>query len=354
MDAKGTKSSAHPASREAGLRYSIPFNGDWALLRRALASGQVIEVYFAAGPMDGKVWNLFGADPDASDDLGVDDARQLVELCHQQGVRANLLCNAPTLYFAGREALLALIREIAPDAVTISDPMAIAPLAAAFPDVDLQASLIMDLDSREKLRQALQRGVGTVTLPARFARDVRALAQVHELKAEFPRFRTKLIANMDCAYDCFLLSHHYMLGVLESVRATTDVRGPADDVYRCASCFNPTQSPQHFIRVPFIRPEDVGYYEQLGTVDALKLIYRCMPTPVLERVFRAYFERRYDGNLFDLIVEKRAVKDGPPRQMCDNTGFPEGFVQKVSRCDKDCTRCRYCEDVAVATCCSVA
>jgi len=335
------------------VRFSIPFNGDLKLTEWALSSGQVSEVYFATGPMDGKVWNFFGGGHEVSTDPAVEQIRQLIDLCHRSEARANLLLNAATLYFAERDPLLEFVRVVAPDAVTISDPMAIVPFKEAFPDLDIQASLIMNLDSVEKLRQALQRGVGTVTLPGRFSRDVRALARINALKTEFPRFRIKLIANMDCAYDCFLLPHHYMLGVFEGMRDGQPDGARAEGVYACESCFNPPPTPEHFIRVPFIRPEDVPYYDELGCVDALKLIYRSSPSPVLERVFRAYFERRYDGNLFDLIVEKRRVKDGPSRMMCDNTRFPKGFVRKVTRCDKECTTCSYCGRVAVATRCSV-
>lgn len=56
----------------------------------------------------------------------------------------------------------------------------------------------------------------------------------------------------------------------------------------------------NYIRAVWIRPEDLGIYESLGYRD-FKLLERNAPTEVMVRRVKAYAERRYEGNLLDLI-----------------------------------------------------
>jgi collagenase-like PrtC family protease len=58
--------------------------------------------------------------------------------------------------------------------------------------------------------------------------------------------------------------------------------------------------PAKFIKADWIRPEDLAYYEELG-VDSIKLVNRGMRTENLVRIVEAYTQRRYEGNLLDLL-----------------------------------------------------
>jgi len=58
--------------------------------------------------------------------------------------------------------------------------------------------------------------------------------------------------------------------------------------------------PQDFIRSTWIRPEDTIHYEESG-IDSFKLIDRGMTTQALTRIFQAYIDRHYEGNLMDLF-----------------------------------------------------
>ncbi len=58
--------------------------------------------------------------------------------------------------------------------------------------------------------------------------------------------------------------------------------------------------PVNFIYSQWIRPEDLGFYEEAG-IDAVKLIDRRSPTETIIKVTRSYRQGRYDGNLLDLL-----------------------------------------------------
>lgn len=58
--------------------------------------------------------------------------------------------------------------------------------------------------------------------------------------------------------------------------------------------------PVNYIFSPWIRPEDLHFYESLG-YTRFKILERDAPTQALIERTRAYNDRRYDGNLIDII-----------------------------------------------------
>jgi hypothetical protein len=77
---------------------------------------------------------------------------------------------------------------------------------------------------------------------------------------------------------------------------------------RCSYTF--LSEPVEFLRSPFIRPEDVSAYREVG-IDIIKLSDRTESTEFLLNTARAYAEGRYDGNLFDLIFRSgRKIRSG--------------------------------------------
>jgi hypothetical protein len=155
------------------------------------------------------------------------------------------------------------------------------------------------------------------------------------------------------------------------------------------------REPERFLMADWVRPEDLVHYEKLG-YDSFKLSGRNMPTDALVSRLKAYFQRRYDGNLLDLIQDfGHAGKPGRPAQtlwgrvgniltwlrysaprrltsvqrlwrlsrkrgflaapelpapvMIDNRAL-DGFLEPIMAMggcrNRTCAECRYCHDVA--------
>ncbi|MCP4667788.1 MAG: hypothetical protein GY849_15650, partial [Deltaproteobacteria bacterium] len=130
------------------------------------------------------------------------------------------------------------------------------------------------------------------------------------------------------------------------------------------------------IKSRWIRPEDVGAYESIG-IDCLKLVERFRGTESLIRIVEAYEQRRYPGNLAELLTlpqegaymkpnldildqghlmeretleEVLAVLREPftDKLYIDNVKLG-GFLEKFKETDcqyRDCDVCGYCEAVA--------
>lgn len=336
--------------------FSIPFNGDLALAGRALASGKVSEVYFSPWDRGSLLCNYYGGSerrPPAKKVFA-----SLRGLCAAQGAALNVLCNSPVLPPARYNAAFAGIRALGePDAITLSDPTAINAFRREFPRAELQASFIMNLDNPRKVRHALEAGIGAITLPAALNRDGEALEELRAMKKDFPAFRVKLIANLDCFPDCIYLASHYMHGALLAALGLPDSEDEEAPDRQCHMAYG---SPAGFIRVPFIRPEDTAWYAGRGWCDSFKLIYRSFPSPALEKIFGAYFSGGFKGNLFEIVPSKDPAyessrgKTGPAAgPFCDNSRFPRGFAAKVCACGRSCKNCGYCGRVAERTACAI-
>jgi hypothetical protein len=59
--------------------------------------------------------------------------------------------------------------------------------------------------------------------------------------------------------------------------------------------------PSQFIKSAWIRPEDLAVYEAMG-YTTFKLLERGIPSAELLRRVKAYSERRFDGNLAELLL----------------------------------------------------
>jgi hypothetical protein len=69
--------------------------------------------------------------------------------------------------------------------------------------------------------------------------------------------------------------------------------------------------PDELIKARWIRPEDVGDYDEIG-IDSLKLLERFRNTETLMQVVKAYEQRRFDGNLVELLTLPRQNAYNPP------------------------------------------
>jgi len=119
----------------------------------------------------------------------------------------------------------------------------------------------------------------------------------------------------------------------------------------------------NLIRMRWIRPEDLRYYEEIG-IDRFKIAGRYMSTDQLVNVIKAYSERKYEGDLRDLFGHDQGrVLVAAFRRLnlptdeydilnkisIDNTAFPSNWLSyfKYNRCEEtNCEECRYCDIIA--------
>ncbi|HBB65842.1 MAG: hypothetical protein A2X28_00325 [Elusimicrobia bacterium GWA2_56_46] len=307
--------------------FSIPFNGDTALMEEAAKTGKVAEIYFAgpAGNDLSQSYPVYGGGGDFSPRT----ISELIALCRDYEIRSNLLCNKPTLVFDDCPAAFRYIKSLKYlDAVTVADPYALAAFVKEFPGKDIQCSVSMVLDSFEKVRTILKLGAGTVNLHIDLNRNEAALKALFRLKKSYPGFKVKLLANSVCYHACPFYKWHDALETLAPLNNNKNSFGALLDANKCVF---PKPTRSDLLRRPFIRPEDVDYYLRKNRADIIKLAFRSNNSETLKRTLWAYFEGSYKGNLGDVVGF-----GGQWRNLfCDNNRFPAGFAKKVMRAAAD-------------------
>ncbi|MBI5623315.1 MAG: hypothetical protein HY924_06015 [Elusimicrobia bacterium] len=328
------------------ILFSIPYNGDLGLVRWASLSGQVCEVYFGGWQGCDFSSAYVGLEP-----LRYAEVAALARFCRGQGIGTNLLLNKNPLFFDDIRRIFEGVRRLSRDAgltcVTVSDPALVPLLRKEFPAIAVQSSIYMGVNSLVKARAAARLGVTSLCVDPEINRDFAALKDIAGLKAAFPRLRVKLLGVLRCYQGCPYAWRHADWGVLRGVLEAWSPRGWREtlggrlDHDRCL--FESDRGADE-IRRPFIRPEDLGYYERHGLADVFKVAYREDSSERLKGVLTAYFDRRFDGNLFTLFSDEEVYAKG--LVSCDNRLIPKGFVSRVMRCKGRCESCDYCASVA--------
>ncbi|MFH1435238.1 MAG: hypothetical protein ABIJ56_05945 [Pseudomonadota bacterium] len=325
------------------IKFSIPYNGDLALTEEALGSGQVLEVYFA-GP--GK-YN-FSSPYVEWKGHSQEEIEELVRLCARCGVRTNFLVNKYTLFFEDLGRIEKYVRRLRKAAeistITVSDPYIVPHLKKRFPRIRLQSSIFMGIDCVPKAVEALRSGIDDLCLDPSVNRSFTELSGIMRLKKSYPGMLVKLLGFHGCYASCFYAWRHAGLPVLHDVSSRVGPKSGARMFGRKLDhdgCLYRTQDISDEIKRPFIRPEDIVFYEKHGLADCIKLAYRDDPSELLREKFIACFERSYRGDLFHILGSNQHAG-----LACDNTKFPAGFIRKVMRCDKICDGCDYCDRLA--------
>ena len=178
----------------------------------------------------------------------------------------------------------------------------------------------------------------TLILDRSLNRRMSVLAEVSErCREKFPQTRLELLANEGCLFQCpFKASHDCLISVSNMGKAVDTFEVNRD--LGCMQYF--AKYPSHVLKSPFIRPEDAGAYEEY--VDVLKICGRTLGSAFLSRTIDAYLQREFHGNLFEFLD---AMGWMAARKHISNDTLPEDFLRQLSSCAKDCTACRYCENV---------
>ena len=93
----------------------------------------------------------------------------------------------------------------------------------------------------------------------------------------------------------------------------------------------------------WIRPEDTGYYEEIG-INKLQLLGSNMDKNGIIKVIQAYSRRSYSGNLAELFPGKNTLKPDIFINNCVLDKFINYFLEE--RCLGLCAECGYCKDTA--------
>jgi collagenase-like PrtC family protease len=211
----------------------------------------------------------------------------------------------------------------------------------AVPSVNAQ------IDNPRKLRICLEmiaasgfRRPQKILLDRALNRQPKALTQmVKTIQEHYAPMAIGLLANEGCLPDCpFKPAHdaHLALGNMDLTRENTY------DLNVELGCLEAFRSrPERIFQSPFIRPEDVDRLDP--AISFVKLGGRTLGTAFLQRAIDAYIQRRYHGNLLDLMDTLEALA---PVIHVDADALPDDFMACMIACPDNCRECGYCRQLA--------
>lgn len=289
-------------------------------------------------------------------DVSKEDLRKYVEYAHSKNIKFNYVINAPILNndeftAEGKKKLnelLEFLDTLDLEAVTVSNLYMIHYIKKNFPNIRIKSSATIMIDSVDKAKYLEKIGVDILVLdPLLVNRNFKMLKAIREAVS----CEIELIVNNNCIIRCPYLYYHQSFLGLNSRDENTCIKN--DFCYTNCSNMRVTD-PVYWLKGDWIRPEDIHYYEEIG-YTRFKLIDRSTPTDVMVKRVRAYAERKYDGNLLDLILHYGYKDSIKPEKYLKNIyidnkkldGFMDQYVKSDCssfNCGVNCKKCyKYAE-----------
>lgn len=227
-----------------------------------------------------------------------------VALAARAGIRFNYLLNASCqgnreITRKGQKeinVLLDWIASIGVASVTVASPFMLQLVKARHPQLKVRISVFGGVDRVRKAQMWEELGADCIVLDSILVnRELQTLEQIRKaVKCDL-----ELMANNNCLTGCAMSPMHM------NALAHTGQAWHANKGFFIDWCFlkcteMKMREPVNYIRSEWIRPEDLHIYEDMG-YDLFKIAERDIPTEMMMLRVKAYSERRYDGNLLDLV-----------------------------------------------------
>jgi collagenase-like PrtC family protease len=179
---------------------------------------------------------------------------------------------------------------------TVTNPILLRIIKSNFPQLKVRISVFADVDHPRKIEYWEKNGADVICLRSLFMnRDLRALKAMRKST----NLELELLANENCIQSCSLdITHMNLISHSSQSKHQEGAYIIDHCVLECSKA--KMKDPVNFLRSDWIRPEDTPLYEALG-YDTFKLVDRSLPTDIMVTRIKAYAERKYDGNLLDLV-----------------------------------------------------
>src|SRR5271157_1100465 len=340
------------------MKLSVPTNWDTNLVEELAKIPEVIDIY-GKKPHD----IVGGGRPHFfMQDVTDDQVADYVKLVHSKNMTFSYLLNAPCMnnmeynpeYHKKILDCLQWISDIGIDGVTLTIPFLVQLVKEQFPKLKVRISVIAHVNSvnRAKFYEAM--GADEINNDIMINRDFTTLEKMRNaVKCEIIP-----IVTDGCLYQCPFRYYHYnTVGHASQTYQQFDRNYIDFCIVNCnlIKFSNPTE----LVKCRFIRPEDLTHYEAIG-IDHFKLGGRIHPTPWILRATNAYANRKWDGNLLDIIegisITNIENENDPENEYwsrintekeaglyLDNTKL-DGFIDffKTQNCIAMCDECNYC------------
>lgn len=269
------------------------------------------------------------------------------------------------------------LKEIGVNALTVTNPFLLQIVKKYYDCFTVRISTFACIDSFEKAKFWEEMGADYICVDfVKINRDFKTLKyMVDNLK----KAKIEILTTNSCLKNCPYI-HTHTAALSHASNSMSEEKANYADwcLYECQEY--ELRHLEEYIKSPWIRPEDVKEYENIG-IEHFKITERDFPTDELVKRVKAYSERRYNGNLLDLIqghgccdskeelimnydeidkmskeeiIEEIAKVRGLgkerkcPRHIYIDNQKLDGFIEifKNGICTGNCSDCNYCRKIS--------
>jgi len=285
-----------------GMKLSVAANWDTVLLDGLAEIPEVTSIY-AKLPFDIVGGGRAGI---VLPSVDWDSAAAYIDAAHKCSLSFCYLINAPCLgnleqTEEGKKQIVSFVGQLVDmgvDSVSIANLAIVALVRRNFPNLAIRGSVLSWPTNLPRLKYQESLGIDPLILPySEFNRDFHMLGKIRSgLSCDM-----QLFANISCIYNCHYLGEHASsVGHASQITQKIPPAHSFLDFYLWQCTRRRLLHPELLLMSRWIRPEDLHSYEAMG-FDEFKIIDRSRSTPWLLRATKAYADRRYDGNLLDIL-----------------------------------------------------
>ena len=330
----------------SGIEFSVPYNNDPATLESVFQlkeqNGNRIREIYLSGPQE------YAGSGRIASELGFGEFVRVVDSIHRQGIRVNLLLNSicegsdwysPAVLSSTMNYLKRVHEEHGVEALTIANPLYIREIKKRFPQIEVCASVLSDIDCVQKAVIFKKAGADVITPDVDINRDLNLLKRIKEKTGA----EIKLMVNEGCLFKCAFRKFHFNYISHKSRKPEKGMR--AEDNVFSLNCIQLSKSdPSQILKSGWIRPEDMRQYSEI--TGYFKLVGRTSSKTMILRCVEAYMNENWNGDLLELMAGNLYSIGMSQLMHLDNKALDQiGFFEKVASCSKECSECDYCSAV---------
>lgn len=290
--------------------------------------------------------------PDCVPKTNWETLKKTVGEFHQNNINFNYLINSPCLgnkefTVEGRKEIFLFLEKLTEcqvDILTITIPFLITLVKKNFPNFKVNTSVICYLDSVDKAKYYESLNVDRITLDLDINRNFSLIKKIKKAV----KIPLEVLVNSSCIYNCALKYYHYNL---EGHFSQDENYQPLANDFCKDSCMQMLlENPFKFIASPWIRPEDISFYNELG-INYFKIVGREYKKNILLFITQNYIQENYFGNLLALLgaYQEPTFFRKPLSIFIDNkklNNFIDFFKKENFPCGEGCSACGYCENIS--------
>jgi collagenase-like PrtC family protease len=330
------------------LEFSVPYNNDPETLAEILKlkeqNGNRIREVYLSGPQE------YSGSGRIAPELSFDQFAEVVGKIHEENVRVNLLLNSicegsdwysPAVLKSTMDYLQRAHRDLGIEAITIANPLYIREVRKRFPDIEICASVLADIDCVQKAVIYTKAGADVITPDVNINRDLALLKKIKDATGT----EIKLMVNEGCLLRCPFRKFHFNYISHKSRNPAMAGKMRAEDNVFSANCIQLTKSdPSQVLKSCWIRPEDAEKYSQIS--HYFKIVGRTSSRSMVIRSVEAYLNESWTGDLMELMAGNLYSYAMSSLVHIENKALDEiRFFQKVTSCNRECSDCSFCNEV---------